>query len=58
MLKRDGGHVLRKELDFEVDGQRKKGRLRGHGRSRLRKKVEGWFEHGRCALPIKLDCWC
>ena len=32
-------HVLRKTLDFEVEGQRKKGSLREYGRSRLMKKV-------------------
>ena len=40
VLRREDGHVLRRALDFEVEGQRKKGRLTtGHGRSRLRKKV-------------------
>ena len=28
MLKREDGHVLRKALDFEVEGQRRKGRLK------------------------------
>ena len=28
MLRRVGGYVLRRVLDFEVDGQRKKGRLK------------------------------
>ena len=28
MLRRQNGHVLRRALDFEVDGQSKKGRLR------------------------------
>ena len=26
MIRREDGHVLRRALDFEVDGQRKKGR--------------------------------
>ena len=39
VLKREDGHVLRRALDFEVEGQRKKGRQRGHGKSRLRNKV-------------------
>ena len=34
VLRREGGHVLRRSLDFEVDGQRKKGRP-----SRLWKKA-------------------
>ena len=33
------GYVLRRALDFEVEGQRKKGRPKGHGRRRLWKKV-------------------
>ena len=39
VLRREDGHVLRKALDFEVEGQRKKGRRRGHGKCRWRKKV-------------------
>ena len=39
MLRRDGGHALRRALHFEVEGRRKKGGRRGHGRSWLRKKV-------------------
>ena len=38
VLKREDGHVLRRALDFEVEGQRKEGG-RGHGNSTLRKKV-------------------
>ena len=30
---------MRRALDFEVGGQRKNGGRRGHGKSRLRKKV-------------------
>ena len=33
------GHVLRKALDFEVEGHRKKGRLKCTWKSRLRKEV-------------------
>ena len=29
VLRREGGHILRRELDFEVEGQRKKGRPKG-----------------------------
>ena len=28
VLRREDGHVLRRALDFEIDGQRKKGRLK------------------------------
>ena len=34
-----------------------KGGQRGHGKSRLMKKCEGWIEKGRCTLPIKVECW-
>ena len=37
VLSREDGHVLKKALDFEVEGR--KGGQRGHGRSRLRMKV-------------------
>ena len=39
LLRREDGHVLRRALDFEVDGQRKKGRLKRRWNCRLRKKV-------------------
>ena len=38
LLRREDGHVLRRALVTEVGGQKKKRRLRGHGRSRSRKK--------------------
>ena len=22
------------------------------------RKCDGWFENGRCILPIELECWC
>ena len=53
----EDGHILRRALEFEVEGQWKKGDQRGHGKSRLRKKYKGWFEHGRFVLLIKVDCW-
>ena len=39
VLRREDGHVLSRTLDFEVEGQRKKGRRRGHGGDWLRMKV-------------------
>ena len=33
------GHVLRRALDFEVEGQRKKGRPKREWKGRLRRKV-------------------
>ena len=31
-------------LHFDVKGQRKNGKQKGHGGSRLRRKYERWFE--------------
>ena len=42
-LRRDDGHALRWALDFENEDQRKIGRLKRHGKGRLRKKVLGVF---------------
>ena len=59
------GHLLRREeshalssLDFEVEGQRKK----GWPRSTLEEagwgiNCEGWLEHGKCTSLIKWKCW-
>ena len=65
VLRREDGHILRKALDFEVEGKRKKWRLKtGHGKSVWGRKCEGWFEKGRCTFPIKVEflrksacCW-
>ena len=48
-LRREDGHVLRGAFEFEVEGQRKKV---------IGRKCEGWFEKGRCSLPIKVVCQC
>ena len=39
VLRREDDHILRMALDFEVEGQRKKGRPKRTWKSRLRKKV-------------------
>ena len=39
VLRREDGHVLRRALDFAVEGHRKKGGQRRRGKGRLRKKV-------------------
>ena len=39
VLRRENGHVLRMALDFEVEGQRKKGRLKRMWKRRLRKNA-------------------
>ena len=48
---------MRRALDFEVECQRKKsGPMRTmmtHGKSRLRKKCDGWLENGRCTGQSK-----
>ena len=36
------GHILRMALDFGVEGERNKGRLK---------------RHGKCTLPFKMECW-
>ena len=42
LLRREDGHILRRAFnrDFEVEGQRKKGRPMRTWKSRLRKKVQ------------------
>ena len=39
VLKREDSHILRRELDFEVEGQRKKGRPMRTWKRHVRKKV-------------------
>ena len=54
MLRRDDGHILRCTLDIEVEGQRKKGRLK----STWKKHVE--YESIKITLRkviVKVDCW-
>ena len=53
MLKREDGHILRRVIDLEVEGHRKKWR-----RKQVEEECEGWLEKGRCTLPIKVECWC
>ena len=38
VLRREDGHVLRMELDFDVGGQEKKGRQRGRGEKQVEEK--------------------
>ena len=40
VLRREDGHVLRRALDFEVEGKGRKGDRRRHGKGRLGKKVQ------------------
>ena len=39
VLRREVDHILRRAFDFDVEGQRKKGRPKRTWKSRLRKKV-------------------
>ena len=49
VLRRDDGHVLRKVLEFEVKGKRKRRRPRRRGRRKWRRtaRVLVW----RCRMP-------
>ena len=40
VLNREDGHVLRRALDFEVEGQRKKGRLKRTWKKRAEEESE------------------
>ena len=39
VLRREDGHALRRALDFEVEGQRKKGKLKRTWRKQVEKEV-------------------
>ena len=57
--RRENGDVLRRALHLEVEGQRRKGRPKSNWKKQVEeKKYEGWFEKGRCTLPIKVECQC
>ena len=55
MLKRKDDHVLRRALEFEVEGQRKKKKSKKHGIWKKQVEVENvsWLEQGRCTLLFK-----
>ena len=44
VLRRGDDHVLRRALDVEVVGERKKSRLKGTWKKQAEKKHEGWCE--------------
>ena len=58
VLQREDGHVLRRALDFELEGQRKKEAKKNTKEAGSKRKHECWFEQGRCTLLMKVDCWC
>ena len=54
-LRREGDHVLRRALDFEVEGKRKaKEDKEEAGCGRM---CEGRIEKVRSTLPIKVECY-
>ena len=55
VLRREDGHILRRALDFEVEGQRMKGRLK---RTWKKQVEEGSVKVGlrRSTLPFKVEC--
>ena len=55
VLRREDGHVLSMAFDFEVEGQRKKGRPKR--RAEEESVWEAWFEKARCTLLIKVEYW-
>ena len=42
VLKRDDGHILRKALEFEVRGKRKRGRLKKTWKTQVEKESRVW----------------
>ena len=51
MLRRDDGHVLRKALEFEVKGKRKRGRPK----KTWKKQVECLFGEGGCLESSEME---
>ena len=50
-------YIFGRVLELKVIGQIKKGRPKWTWNlSGCRRKCEGWFEKGRCSLPIKVVC--
>ena len=47
--------MLRGALEFEVKGQQKKWRSKGHGEAGWRRDNEGWLEQRSCTLLINVD---
>ena len=62
VLRREDGHLLRRALDIEAEGQRKKGRSKEEGevkdeveKAGRGRKYECWLEEERCTLPFKVS---
>ena len=57
VLRREDGHILKRALDFEVEVQIKKGRLKMTWKRQVEEEnVKVVFLQGRCTLPIKVEC--
>ena len=54
MLRRKYGHNLTRKFDSEVEGQTKK--IMTNDITEEAGQGKDQFVHGRCTLPIKLDC--
>ena len=52
MLRRDDGHVLRRALEFEVKGKRRRGRLR---KMQVERESKCWFGEGGCLELIEME---
>ena len=60
VLWRDNGHVLRKVLEFEVKGKRKRGQPRKTWKTQMEKESkECWFGEGGCLKSSEMEsgCW-
>ena len=55
VLRREDGHVLRRALDFEVEGQRRKWRPERTWKKQVVVECKGCFKQGRCYLSIKVE---
>ena len=60
VLRREDGHVLRRVLDFEDEGQKEEMEMKENmEKAGWRRKCDGWFEKtGRFTLPTKVECCC
>ena len=58
VLRSENCHVLRRALDFEVEGQRKEGSLKRTWKREVEEEsVKVWLEKGRLTLPFKVEFW-
>ena len=57
VLRREDGLILRRALNFEIEGEWNKGRPKKTWKKQVEEETENWFENGRCTLLIKMECW-